>query len=109
MKNRSDIIREYFDLIVYLNRSNAAKNEKTEIVFEIRRSANSKSFGCYLKGANNPTFLVLCKQTTSSHWKISNHTNFFVLEEYCMNLLNLHGDLASIVISEGLRSLVIKK
>ena len=108
MENRSEVVREYFDLIVYLNQSNVSRNKKTEITFEIRKTANIEEFGCYLRGVKNPNLLVLCKKTRGL-WQSANNTKFIFLEDFCSGYLDLHGHLAVDLISKNLRSLGLKK
>ena len=108
MENRSEIVREYFEIIVYLNQSNTSKNKRTEIAFEIRKVANIEEFGCYLKSIKNSNFLVLCKKT-KGFWQSTNNTRFIFLEDYCRDSLNHNGNLAVDLISNNLRSLGFKK
>lgn len=90
MENRSEVVREFFDLIVYLNKANPSANLKTDIVFDIRKSANGvEEFGCYLSGIQNPTFLVLCTKP-KSYWRPSVYTKYLRLEDFFCEKLNFH-------------------
>lgn len=108
MENRSEVVREYFDLIRYLNRSNKALNEKTELVFNISQAEKGKKFGCYLKGKNNNLFLILCLKPEGKSWKSSGYTYFNNFEDYCKDFLNDNNDDVALLIQQ-LRSLGLKK
>lgn len=112
MQNRSQITKEFFELIVYLNKGNSKANTKTELAFDIRDSHKCLDFGCYLKG--NDRFLILCRKPELSPWRQSNFTQFTYIEDYCQQLLNLNKKETNNVIlvqlvSNQLRNLGILK
>ena len=84
MENRSKVIQEFFELVIYLNRGNSKANVKTDIAFDIKES----KFGCYLKGIQSPQFLVLCIKNRNQSWQPSFYTRFTYLEDYCNDKLN---------------------
>ena len=91
MENQVQFAKEYFDLIVYLNRANHTKNLKTEITFDIRKSLDTKfelQFGCSLKGGNNNVFLVLGNKLKKRRWEESRYTKFYLIENFCIDVLN---------------------
>ena len=90
MQNRSQIIQDFFDLVIYLNRGNTKANTKTELVFDIRSNAEFLDFGCYLKVIKSPHFLILCRKKADKRWASSGFTRFIHLEDYCRNQLNLN-------------------
>ena len=108
MENRSDVVREYFDLIRYLNRSNKTLNEKTELVFNISQAEKGKKFGCYLKGKQNNLFLILCLKPKGKRWQSSGYTYFSNFEDYCKKFLNKNNDNLALLIQQ-LSSLGLKK
>ncbi len=94
MENRSQIVKEFFELIIYLNRANPKSNSKTELVFDIKTNTyNSKilEFGCYLRGIESPQFLVLSKKHLNKRWISSGYTRFINIEDYCRDQLNIYG------------------
>lgn len=99
MQNRSQITKEFFELIVYLNMANTETNLKTEIAFDIR----NMNFGCYLIGVDHPQFLILCYKKSDKKWQPSEYTPFSNLEDFCSMRFNQGADLNSIV--KELRSL----
>lgn len=86
MENRSQILRELFELIIYLNKGNTKANAKTNLVFDIKKN----NFGCYLRGIKNSNFLILCYKNSNNKWQASGYTKFINLEDYCIEHLNFH-------------------
>ena len=90
MENRSDIVRELYELRLFLNKANLKANQKTELKFEIRKSIDPKiknEFVCYLTGASNPIFITLSYQKIAG-WKGASLSSFYHLEKICTELLN---------------------
>lgn len=96
MENRSQIVQEFFELIVYLNKGNTKANTKTELIFDIRPSLKEKSeleFIVYLKGIKNPKSLVFCKKRGKQLWITANFTKFIDIEDFCCAQLNIDSNL----------------
>ena len=104
MENRSEIVREYFELIVFLNRSNKTANTKTNLDFEITRIEDYDYCRCYLKGVNKPVFLRLCKRREPKPWIPSLTTRFAFTEDFCAKFLNNNQSNLELLVKE-LRSL----
>ena len=88
MENRSQILRELFKLIIYLNKGNPKANTKTNLAFDIQKN----NFGCYLIGIKDSKFLILCFKINNYKWQASGYTQFIYLEDYCSERLNFHHD-----------------
>ena len=104
MENRSEIVRELFELRVLLNRRNATANIKTSLAFEIRKIEEFEYFGCYLKGVNNPVFLKLSRRHEQGAWTPSLTTRFAFTEDFCAKFLNKNQSNVELLVRQ-LRSL----
>ena len=91
MENRSELVKELFELRVYLNKSNQKSNQKTELKFEIRQSTSSKfqtELICCLSGIKSTAFVVLSRKTDKLKWIWPNPVHFPHLSEFFSNELN---------------------
>jgi hypothetical protein len=87
MENRAEVVAEYFELRVLLNKANLKKNETTEVDFQIIKNQGIYYLVAFLKGAAKPAHLNLC-YLDRVRWAESNVTRFTFLEEFCRNFLN---------------------
>ena len=91
MENRDQTVKEYFELIVYLNKANPTKNARTEIAFGIREATEpgyKLELYCYLKGLSDPAILILCRSMRTGVWNSANYTKFYAVEDFCREELN---------------------
>ena len=88
MHNREQIIKEYFQLRILLNRSNNLANQKTEMVFEIQSRPNQEFvLVAKLKSDVIRGGLILAKKPKLKNWSAFGFTGLDSLEEYCSDLL----------------------
>jgi hypothetical protein len=92
MQNRNDVIKDYLDFCVFLNRGNRKENESTEVSFEIE--ANRKrifyeySFYALVIGSSASQKIILCSKGARVLWQPAGFTRFSYLEEYVSDFLN---------------------
>ena len=104
MENRSEIVRELFDLRVLLNKSNIVANEKTELVFYIiepKINNDSVQFIARLKGSHNQSLVVLAEKVRKDIWKMSKFHHFYYLREFCVKELNTKTEELKVLVKYG--------
>ena len=89
MNERSQIVQEYFELMVLLNRSNTYANQNTEIHFLIvRQSRDQFVLSASINQNFRNGFLMLCLWEHGSIWEEAGYSGLFNLERYCASELN---------------------
>ncbi len=89
MENRTEVIKEYFELRLLLNRANQKSNQKTELDFEIRKLSNLEfHFIAFAKGHLPKAFLSICHTNDYIKWLTPDQSRFHYLGKYCADELN---------------------
>ena len=115
MQNRQHIIKEYFELQVYLSRANQYPNEKVKFSFSIDKD-NEENFSFFALAENDSFFqkLLIATKKFRSRWRPVGVTPFSYLEDHCCSLLQKYFDAKNIekskaLITNELRSLGIRE
>jgi hypothetical protein len=87
--DRTDLIKEYFELRTFLNRGNPQPNELTEItyLFRERKDPSTLLFFATIKGTSR-TVILLCERPKVIRWRPSGHSKFQAFEEFSAITLN---------------------
>lgn len=89
MENRTELVREYFRLMVLLNRSNDLPNEKTQIYFKILRSNKDLiELTVTTRKTADSRYITLCLWRLGKRWIPSAYTGLTFLEKFCADELN---------------------
>lgn len=94
MEYRSEIVKEWFELRLYLNQSNQKSNEKSEIKLGINNFASGKikaEFICFLN-MKKSSFIVLSQKNDELVWDWPFPVRFPHLVMFCTNQLNASKD-----------------
>lgn len=88
MEERAHIVKELFELRIYLNKSNVKVNQKTELKFEINKKLNGTyEFICFVNSAKKFPYIVLSYKI-KQFWSKLDLNRFPYLEEFCTYELN---------------------
>ena len=88
MDNRENIVAEYFQLRMLLNKTNLKKDEKTEIEFLLRHDQRDFWVVASLKKTSPSKTIEICRKKSNGRWARSECTGLFNLEDYCAETLN---------------------
>ena len=90
MQNRTEVVKEYFELMVLLNQANQKSNQKTEMVFDIRTVGRRQiryKLVALIKGSQT-SFIALCDFSEKKYWAVPKDSRFFYLGSFLAYELN---------------------
>jgi hypothetical protein len=90
---RSEIVQEYFQLIVLLNRTNKLPDEKTKLHFTIIKKKDEELLFAYLIHPGPKQ--LLCHKSGKYKWVSSGFTQQIYFERYCAEFLDKHVSVAN--------------
>jgi hypothetical protein len=101
MQNRTQIIKDFFQLRVFLNRSNQLPNQPSQLKFEIRSGGARKlelvaTMVCH--GRRNS--LILAQKLPQYTWQSSGFSTFVHLEDFCSESLNRYPEDTKVEVLE---------
>ena len=113
MQDRNQIVREYFQLRVFLNRANLAANQQTDLKFIITQTDSDRlELLATAKANQHSAKLVLAVKNKPGVWEAGGFSKFRVFENFCCENLNISkaSDLTVIEknLNDALRSLGLK-
>ena len=89
MENRENVVAEYFQLRVLLNKTNLRKDEKTEVVFLLRHNQEGDVCLVAALAKISPSKAIeICGKPRNGSWRGSEYSGLFYLEDYCAKFLN---------------------
>ncbi len=86
MRNRADLVQEFMQLKVNLDRTNPKPNMKTELKFSFRKSGEVLQL--IAQTLENGNFFVLCTKHKSQDWEVADSAGFSNLKEFCVEWLD---------------------
>ncbi len=86
MKNRAELVQEFMQLKVQLDRTNPKPNMKTELKFSFRKSGEVLQLIAQTLEIGN--FFVLCVKQKDQDWADAGSAGFSNLKEFCIDWLD---------------------
>ncbi len=86
MENRKELVQEFWQLKVSLDRTNPKPNMKTELKLSFRQIGGAQVLIAYT--LDRGSFFVLCRKESRGHWIEAESAGFPEMKEFCASWLN---------------------
>jgi hypothetical protein len=97
MNNRSEVLKEYYQLIQKINTTNRTMNEKTELHFLLKET-KEKSLELFCT-TNNEFFLFIGKKEIRKWWFVDTSFEYQIFGAYLLNNINRDIDEKEIILA----------